>query len=134
MILVDTNIIVRLLAKNNLEQYSQSLRFFQQIENKKIIGVIIPEVIPEVIYVMTSKIIGYNMDRIELCQRLTLLLSFQNLKLLSKDIHFEAFEIYKSSKLDYIDCLLIANSNKNNDQIYSFDKELDKFTNSRIQF
>ena len=49
---------------------------------------------------------------------------FDNISVSNKKIIKEAFEIFKTKNLDFVDCLLCAYSKK--DEIITFDKKLNR--------
>ena len=114
MIRVDTNIIVRYLADDIPEQ----VNIAQQIlENEEIF--ISNEVLAEVIYVMCGI---YEFSRVEVSEALIELTEFNNIFFERKFFLKKALSLFKSTKLDFVDCLLCAYSEV--DEIKTFDKKL----------
>ena len=80
-----------------------------------------PEVIAEVVYVLKGV---YNIERKEIRSFIYTLL---------KEIHcgevdcvLYSMDIYAESSLDFVDCLLIAYNKINKENVFSFDKKLNK--------
>ena len=116
MIRVDTNIIVRYLADDIKEQAKKAQ---QILENEKVF--ISNEVLAEVIYVMCGI---YEFSRDEVSDVLIELTEFDNLFFEKKVFLRKALKLFKSTKLDFVDCLLCAYSEI--DEIKTFDKKLMK--------
>ncbi|MDR0919393.1 MAG: PIN domain-containing protein [Oscillospiraceae bacterium] len=115
-VILDTNAVLRYLLKDNIEQAKQVGELIKQDFN----FLILPEVIAEVIYVMTK---NYSLDRVTVANILLKFISiFEYNVILNK-----ALTIYKATKLDFVDCVLCAYSNKY--EVFTFDKDLKKFIN-----
>jgi len=78
--------------------------------------------IAEITYVLRAK--GY--DHKQIFQLLEELLLYASLISLN-DIDQQALVIYRDTKLDFEDCILLANNKINNYQIATFDKDILKF-------
>jgi len=114
MIRVDTNIIVRYLA-DDIED--QALKAQKILENKRVF--ISNEVLAEVIYVMCGI---YEFSRKEVSEALIELIEFDNIFVERKLFLKKALELFISTKLDFVDCLLCSYSEI--DEIKTFDKKL----------
>ncbi len=125
---LDTNIFVRLLSASDEKSFGECVSLFEKIENGTTKAHILSEIIPEIVYVMTSPKIGYEMDRNELANRLIYLLGMECLYLENKQSILSSLQIYRKTKLDYVDCLHIAIVENSDSTIVSFDKEYKKYT------
>ena len=113
--IADTNILIRYLVCDN-EELAEKAR---EIISK---GVeILPEEISEALYVLTSKTL-YNVPRKKASEILIDLLD-EVIVEKENDVR-EALKIYGETKLDYVDCLLIAVTLSENADVISFDKKL----------
>lgn len=116
MRLIDANVILRYLLNDHEEM---SMKAKNLIASGT--AYTKPEVIAEVVYVLKGV---YTIERKEIRSFLYTLL---------KDIHcgeadcvLYAMDIYAESSLDFVDCLLIAYNKINKENIFSFDKKLNK--------
>ena len=93
------------------------------IENQSCL--VLNEVLAEVVYVLSGH---YETPRADVSSALEVLMREENLTMhMSKSIIFEAFRLYASSSLDYVDCYLCAMKKKYT--IATFDKKLNKCIN-----
>ena len=80
---------------------------------------IIPEIIPELIYALNK---GYKVPRRETGWAISDLLD--DVDVVDKNFYLSALKLYRESKLDYVDCVLVMKKVIMKDQIFTFDKEL----------
>ncbi len=116
MILLDANYILRFLLKDNLEMYEISKECIANNQCK-----VLSEVFAEVVFVLLKV---YNIDRIEIKDTLQSFVGFDNIIIDNKSDIVKALEIFESKKLDFVDAILCAKSNKYH--IKTFDKKLIK--------
>jgi len=116
MIRIDTNYIVRYLVNDNEEMADIAEEL---ILNKELF--IANEILAEVVYVLLGV---YEVSREEVANQLLELISFENITTSNAKVITNAFEIFKSKNLDFVDCLLCAYSE--DDEIVTFDKKLNK--------
>lgn len=113
MIVLDTSALVRFFT-NDIPAKASEVKSI--IEHKE---VLIPSVVlPELEYVLTSK--TYNANRAKILKVYEYLITKKNIKT-SKEISL-AVKLYKTSKLDIADCIIVATS-QNND-LMTFDKKM----------
>lgn len=116
MQLLDANVILRYLLNDHAEM---SLKARDVISSGNTYTK--PEVISEVIYVL-EKI--YHIDKNGIYTSIHSLLN--DISCIEKECILCATDIYRSISLDFVDCLLIAYHRINNENIFSFDKKLNK--------
>lgn len=80
-----------------------------------------PEIIPEVVYVLEKV---YKVGRDEIADALSEVL--QEIGIKRKEVIIEALRLYKSVKLDYVDCLMLAGFSMNRQDFLSFNQKLMK--------
>ena len=122
MKIVDTNIILRFLLKDDEEQSPKSLAI---IKNNEIF--ILNEVFVEAIYVLRSI---YKFPRDEINDIVQILLDEENVVFQNKDIIETTISTYTAKNLDVVDCMLYAYKKCENHNIETFDKDLNKLLNS----
>ena len=111
--LLDANAILRYLL-NDIESQAQ------QVEDAIRNGAFtIPEVIAEVVYVLTGV---YEVSRSETAETLKLFLN--EISISEKPVISYALSLYADSGLDYVDCILVARNIILKQEILTFDKKL----------
>jgi predicted nucleic-acid-binding protein len=114
MVGVDTNVIVRLLTRDDEKQYNKSLKLFEQQE------IFIPDtVILETEWVLRF---AYNFKPDEICVAFRNLFGLPNVQVTNGSMMLQVLEWHEHG-LDFADALHLAQS-QNCSAMYSFD---DKF-------
>ena len=121
MIRIDTNYIIRYLVNDNIEMANIA----EEILISKNVF-ISNEILAEVVYVLLGV---YQIPKDDVANQLLELLNFDNIYVSDKNIINQAFEIFKSKNLDFVDCLLCAYSKK--DKVITFDKKLNRCIKQR---
>ena len=115
MTLLDANIILRYLLRDNEEMFDEAVEI---IENRECL--ILGEVLAEVVYVLNGY---YNVPRDAVSQTLATLLDQPNLHCNDRrEVYLRALRIFAENSLDYVDCLLCAFGEKM--PVATFDKKL----------
>ena len=83
---------------------------------------VLPEVFAEVIYVLTKV---YGIERTDVADSMQELLDYVSTTV--PKIMKTAFQNYRETKLDFVDCILSAYAISDNQKILSFDKKLNNF-------
>ena len=112
-VLVDTNVILRCLLRDNKEHAAQA---DEVIKNG---ACTLPEVLAEVEHVLRAV---YDVDRKEIAEQL-----FKMLKLIEVEhpaVMNRALEIFNDTRLDFVDCILAAHHGVNKLEVFTFDKKL----------
>lgn len=115
MRLLDTNAILRYLL-GDIED--------QQLKAKEVIDAgafTLPEVLAEVVYVLTGY---YEEERETVYDSLTDLLDDVHID--NKEVISEGLTIFRDTSLDFVDCLLIGRNHVLGDDVFSFDRKLNK--------
>jgi len=120
-IAIDANIILRYLLKDNEELYFLANNFFEAVFSGEKIAYILQSVLAEVIYVLIKL---YKIEKEQVIEVLEEFLSNKNIKVQDKNVTITAIHLFKTSNIDFVDCLLCAYSKKM--EIFSFDKKLNK--------
>ncbi|MFP4697411.1 MAG: PIN domain-containing protein [Eubacteriales bacterium] len=121
MAIVDANYVLRYLLDDIGEQSRQAANIIEN-QNVKLPN----EVVAEVVYVLQKV---YNVERNDITESIKMLINYVNINVLNKDVVNVALEKYKVSKFDFVDCLLYAYSIIDGEQVYTFDKKLNKLIN-----
>lgn len=113
MISVDTNIVVRLLTKDDLEQFQRSLKLFQEKDN-----FICDTVILETEWVLRF---AYKFSPQEINQAFTKLFGLPNVYLSNANAISQVIDWHKAG-LDFADAFHLAQS-QHCSQFYTFDQK-----------
>lgn len=124
MRIVDANIVLRYLLRDNEGLYKKAKEVLEQQE------VFIPnEVIAEIIYVLEKV---YKVSKGEISTSIDKLCRYENINFINSKTVKESLEYYSTYNLDYVDSLLCAYKTVDGDEIISFDEKLLK-TLKKIQ-
>jgi len=118
---IDTNYLVRLFTNQPKDRANQAIKDLEQSEPEEIL---LPDfIISELIYVLEHhKELSYK--RSDIIEGIRLILSHPTWKV-DSELHSFSLTIYETSKLDYVDCLIIALYKlKRVDNVFTFDKEV----------
>ena len=120
-ILLDTNVVVRFLTRDNEEYFLKSVAIFQEIEEGKIEAMLMDFIVAEIVYVLHRI---YKHSKKEIATTLKKLLLYEHLYTENKLITFEALEIYAEKNIDFADAVLCAKQRLEGFEIISFDKDI----------
>ena len=114
MVYADANVFLRFILNDNKEMadYAETL-----LNNHETF--LLHEVIAEMVYVLSSV---YNIKRIDISNVLSNLLIYAETD--DKAVMLQALKNYSQTKLDFVDCILLAYSMIQNIEIATFDKKL----------
>ncbi len=114
MVYADANVFLRFILDDNkdMADYAETL-----LNNNE--AFLLHEVIAEIVYVLNSV---YNIKRKDICEELTNLLAYAETD--NKAVMLQALKNYSLTKLDFVDCILLAYSMLQNTEIATFDKKL----------
>ncbi|HPX29300.1 MAG TPA: PIN domain-containing protein [Sphaerochaeta sp.] len=118
--LIDTNIILRYLLADDQEMYEQAVAVIRDG------AYALPESIVEVVYVLTEV---YSLDRERIAQSVNYVL--QDIRTDRREEILEAIETFRTSNLDYVDCLYAAIATSGFCDFMTFDKKLMAYIKKR---
>ncbi len=121
--IIDANVIVRFLVRDDEKLYLKSKQIFEEIENKKIEVIISEGVVLECFFVLTK---FYGVDKKNVIKQLKTILFLDNVINSDKLEIVEALTLVDYENIDFIDALLITKATFNNYEVLSFDKKLNK--------
>lgn len=119
MKIFDTNMILRFLIRDNAEM-ADRVKFLLKTEEI----LLLPEVVAEVIYVM-SKV--YKYDKQKTAEVLLRFINLPSVNVEKPDVLKTGIDLYKENSLDFVDCLLCAYHTEQGFEVCTFDKKLNKF-------
>jgi len=115
--LVDANVILRYLLKDDQRLYRMAGEFFREVFSGKRVAVVLQSVVAEVVYVLIKV---YRIPRMEVSEVLSEFLAARGLKIQDKVITLEALRLFAEKNLDFVDCLICAYGREM--EVVSFDK------------
>lgn len=124
LVLCDTNIIVRYLLGEKTELGQKALIIMEQIQSGSFKTLIQESVLAECVFIL-SKVYLAPKDRI--AHSLKGMLLYKGIINQDKEALQNSLDIYASSNLHIVDCLLLAKSHYIGAQLLTFDRELEKY-------
>jgi predicted nucleic-acid-binding protein len=125
--LLDCNIILRLITKDNLELYQIARTIFNRAENNDYKLIITPIIVAECVYVLSSKKL-FNISKEKIFLVLKTVFNQKNIILEEFETIFKALEIFVLNNMDFADCYLLAKNQVDNlFGIQTFDKKIIKY-------
>ena len=122
-ILLDTNIVIRLLVRDNEEHFIIVEQFFEDLEQGKTSALLLEIIIGEIIYVLRSV---YKQNKSLIKSQLELLFTYDNLHIENQYIIQNALDVYVRKNIDFADAILCAKKNLEGYEVLSFDKDVKK--------
>ena len=123
MVYADANIIVRYVIGDDAAMAEKA----EEAVNAHTIF-ILPEVFAEVVYVLTKV---YGIERTDVADSMLELLDFVSTT--APAVMQKAFECYRESRLDFVDCILAAYRIAEGKEILTFDKKLNNFIARKVE-
>jgi len=124
MLLLDTNAILRYILQDN-QTMADSVEQ-QLLKNSCYIPV---EVVAEIVYVLLKV---YQVERELIAQTLLDIADTDSIKIAQNLVVCYALNIFASSTLDFVDCLLIGYAKEEQYTVFTFDKKMQKYL-SRLE-
>lgn len=121
--IVDTNIFLRFLLKDNEKFYQQAKKYFIDAKDKKIVLILLSQVIFEIDYVLKGV---YKLSRQESADILKNLMKFPYLQVENRQVIAEAIGKYAEKNIDLVDLFLLETARKEGAEVLSFDKDFSK--------
>jgi len=121
--LTDTNTILRYLLKDNKELFQKAFDYFEKVRTGKEEALILESVFTEVVYVLEK---FYKVPRQEISDKLREFLLYKGILNDDRKELIRSLEIFSSSKLAIVDCILCGKAKEMEFEIFSFDDRLNK--------
>ncbi len=122
-VLLDANVVLRFLVRDNEDLYAKSLTVIKDIESGKIEALLLDFIMAEIVYVLKRI---YKVEKDAIANALKKLLLNDNIYTDNKIVTFEALDIYANKNIDFADAMLCAKKNLEGFEIISFDKDMRK--------
>jgi len=121
--LPDTNTILRYLLKDNEQPFQKAFAFFENVRKGQEKALILESVLTETVYVLMKY---YNVPRREISDKLKEFLLYKGIVNNDKKELIHALDIFSSSNLAIVDCILCAKAKGKGYELFSFDEKLNK--------
>lgn len=121
--LIDTNIIIRFLVRDNEEHFIVSKEIFEQVQLGVVKVEILSEVLMEVLFVMTKV---YKIPKNIVIEKLKSLLLLDGVVNDDKAICIDALNLMQNKNIDYVDALICTKNVLQGYGKISFDKDVMK--------
>ncbi|HEV2400642.1 MAG TPA: PIN domain-containing protein [Candidatus Sulfotelmatobacter sp.] len=128
--LVDTNLIVRYLVQDHEKHARAAGKLFDACDRGDVVIVVLPVVLAECVFVLES---FYQHPRPDIASALGRLISSPGVEITEVTVHLDALNRYKRTKVHFVDCLIAATAAAKNVLVSSFDQDLRKFVDVRVE-
>lgn len=119
----DTNIFIRYLTKDIVDQEQKVKQRLLQAKEGKIQLVLTSFTAVEIIFILENY---YELPKIEVIEKLHSLLSPSFIMMDQKAAFLDALSLYKNSSIDFVDLFNFTVAKEDKAKILSFDKDFDK--------
>lgn len=120
--IVDTNVILRFLVKDDEGLYQKAVKIFQEAEAKKYRLVVKSIVVAEATFVLES---FYKKDRQSIADTFKVFLSQKWLKVEERKTLLSLWANYEKGQ-HFVDCYLLASAQNTDAELLTFDRQLQK--------
>lgn len=124
-IILDTNVIIRLLTADDKVKQEKSASLFDKIKKGKITAFIYDVIFAEVVFVLVSKKL-YSLPKHKIQALLLPIVNLTNIKFNSKKKIKRALELFVKYDIDFEDALIASDAENEKNEIISFDKDFRK--------
>lgn len=124
-IILDTNVIIRLLTADDEVKQKKSARLFEKIKERKLIAFIHDVIFAEIVFVLVSKKL-YNLPKHTIQSLLLPIVNLTNIKFNNKKKAKRALELFVKYDIDFEDAFIAADAENEKTEIVSFDKDFKK--------
>ena len=116
--ILDTNIIIRFLTRDNLVLTEKAEKIFKNAKKKQLV---IPDfILTEIVWVLLS---FYELKKNKVVEKLEGMLSFDKFDL-NRQVLKKAIDVYRNNNIFFVDAYLWVLSQSKNCKLVTFDKRL----------
>ncbi len=119
----DTNIFLRFLLQDNLQQYNQAKNYFILAKAYKIKILVLSEIVLEIDYVLKKV---YSLSRVEISQKIIDLVSCAYFDVKDRDLWLNSLELYSITNFDLVDIFIFEKASHEGAEVLSFDQDFRK--------
>ena len=125
LVYADTNIFLRYLTGEPVDQSDKVSKFFSELKSGKYRLFVCDLVVSELVYVLENVI---EMPKKEICEKVKILMIKNNIILENTRIIFKALDVYRDLNVNFVDAYIYCHSAKKGVKKYfSFDNHFRKF-------
>ena len=126
-IILDSNVILRFLIKDNSYHFIEAEKLIKKIAQKKIFGLISVLVINEMLWILKTY---YHIEKNVYIPQILKLIALENIEIIevSKDMLIKSLQQFQIKNLDFTDIYLFTIAEGK--EIFSFDQDLRKLQKS----
>lgn len=124
-IILDTNIVIRLLTADDKIKQEKAARIFEKIKEGKITAFIHEVIFAEIVFVLVSKKL-YGLSKRKIQALLLPIVNLTNIKFNSKKKMKRALELFVKYDIDFEDALIATYAETKKIEIFSFDRDFRK--------
>jgi predicted nucleic acid-binding protein len=117
---LDANVVLRFLTGEPEELAQRSLRLFQQAERGEVILKLLPVVVAEIVWVLSS---FYKYSRTQIAEVLVPFVKAKGINLQKADLVITALENMARANVDFLDAFLAETARKEGGAVASFDRD-----------
>lgn len=118
---VDTNVFLRFILKDNVQQYKTVRGLFKKAKDIEV-KLLVPQIVIFEINFVLGKV--YHIGKEEIIQQLESLLSTYYFHIQNDEIFKDALKLFKISNNSLVDCFLILKAKQEGAELFTFDKKL----------
>ncbi|MFC1600488.1 PIN domain-containing protein [Patescibacteria group bacterium] len=124
---LDTNAVLRFLL-NDVSSQHKKVKTLVTKASRKEIALNIPEIVVfETIFALTTY---YGFDKNRVIDAVETITSAHYLDVENRKFFLEGINLFRQSKVEFVDCFLVAKCTHGGYELFSFDKKLLKLINS----
>lgn len=120
-ILVDTNVILRLILSDVDSQFEEVKKVFLLAKKGKL-KLTVPETVVFEVFFTLSKY--YKLEKKDVIDKTRTIVMTEYISVESRKIFDKTMDIYAKRNLSFVDCFLLAKSKIEGKELFSFDKKL----------
>lgn len=125
--LLDTNVIIRYLTQDNLDQAERAARLLRLVEAGSLEVTTLEGVLVEAVQILSSRRL-YNLPRAAIRQGLGSIISLRGVKVAGNRKLLRALDIFAHRKIHFVDALIISHVEaRRGTSVISFDRDFDRF-------
>ena len=127
---VDTNLIIRYLVQDHEKHARTAGRLFDACDRGEVVIVVLAAVLAECVFVLES---FYEHPRTDIASALSRLISSPGVEIGDVEVHLDAVNRYKRTKVHFVDCLIAASAVAENTSVATFDQDFRIFGDVSVE-
>ncbi len=128
---LDANVIIRLLTGKPEDQAEFAADFLNPVESGDYEVIVTAMIVAEVVFVLSGKI--YNVPRDIIAEQLQQFLSNPALSVPEAFVLFEGLNLFSATKLDFVDCYLVALAKNSQRYVVTFDRAISRLSGVNVK-